>query len=135
MEELNDAGIEMVTGNIILVMLQHFIGTFEGCREFRGQEIFLGTTDIEENKVTRLIDVLGGRVGRGDALEFVGVSTFLGSRAQRLEVIVQELNIFILTGELVGDFRQVHVNMVKVNEGKMVRTLGGLRVDVAIDDI
>jgi len=63
MEELNDAGIEMVTGNIIFVMLQHFIGTFEGCRELRGQEIFLRTTDVEENKVTRLIDVLGGRVG------------------------------------------------------------------------
>jgi hypothetical protein len=36
MEELNDAGIEMATGNIILVMLQHFIGTFEGCSELRG---------------------------------------------------------------------------------------------------
>ncbi len=38
MEELNDAGIEMATGNIIVVMLQHFIGTFEGCSELRGQE-------------------------------------------------------------------------------------------------
>ena len=102
MEELNDAGIEMATGNIILVMLQHFIGTFEGCRELRGQEIFLGTMDVEENKVARLIDVLGGRVGGRDALEFVGVSTFLSSGAQRLKIIVQELYIFILTGELVG---------------------------------
>ena len=64
MEELNDACIEMATGNIIFVMLQHFIGTFEGCSELRGQEVFLGTADVEENKVTRLIDVLGSWVGR-----------------------------------------------------------------------
>jgi hypothetical protein len=64
MEDLNDAGIEVATGNIILVMLQHFIGTLEGCSEFRGQEVFLRTADVEENKVTRLIDVLGGWVGR-----------------------------------------------------------------------
>jgi hypothetical protein len=52
-----------------------------------------------------------------------------------LKIIVQELYIFILTGELVGGFRQVHINMVEVTKGKMVRTLGGLGVDVAIDDI
>ena len=63
MEELNDTGIEMATGNIILVMLQHFIRAFEGCGEFSGQEIVLRTTDVEENKVARLVDVLGCRVG------------------------------------------------------------------------
>ena len=64
MEELNDACIEMATGNIILVMLQYFIGTFKGCSELRGQEILLRTADVEENKVARLIDVLGSWVGR-----------------------------------------------------------------------
>jgi len=88
MEELNDACIEMATGNIILVMLQHFIGTFEGRSELCGQEVFLRTADVEENKVTRLIDVLGSWVGRGDALELVGITTFLGSGAQRLKIIV-----------------------------------------------
>jgi len=63
MEELNDTGIEMAAGNIILVMLQLFIRTFEGCGELSGQEIFLRTTDIEENKVARLVDVLCNRVG------------------------------------------------------------------------
>ncbi len=43
MEELNDSGIEMATGNVILVMLQHFIWTFERCSELCGQEIFLRT--------------------------------------------------------------------------------------------
>ncbi len=52
-----------------------------------------------------------------------------------MTIIIQEFNIFILTGELVGGFRKVHINMVEVTEGEMVRTLGGLRVDVAIDDI
>ncbi len=64
MEELNDAGIEVATGDIILVMLQHFIGTLEGCSELRGQEVFSRTADVEEDKVTRLIDVLGSWVGR-----------------------------------------------------------------------
>ena len=64
MEELNDTGIEMAAGSIILVMLQHFIRTFEGCGELCGQEIFLRTADVKENKVARLIDVLGSRVGR-----------------------------------------------------------------------
>ena len=63
MEELNDTGIKMAAGNIILVMLQHFIRTFEGCGELSGQEIFLRTTDVEEDKVARLVDVLGCRVG------------------------------------------------------------------------
>jgi len=52
-----------------------------------------------------------------------------------LKIIVQEFNIFFLTGELVGGFRKVHIDVVEVTEGKMVRTLGGLRVYVAIDDI
>ena len=38
MEELNDTGIAMAAGNIILVMLQHFIRTFVGCGELSGQE-------------------------------------------------------------------------------------------------
>ena len=64
MEDLNDAGIEMATGNIIFVMFQHFIRTFERCSELCGQEIFLRTADVKENMVARLIDVLGSRVGR-----------------------------------------------------------------------
>jgi hypothetical protein len=36
MEDLNNAGVEVATGNIILVMLQHFIGTLERCSELRG---------------------------------------------------------------------------------------------------
>jgi len=64
MEELNDTGIEMAASDIILVMLEHFIGTFEGSSELGGQEIFLRTTNVEEDKVARLIDVLGCRVSR-----------------------------------------------------------------------
>ncbi len=52
-----------------------------------------------------------------------------------MKIIVQELDIFILTSELVRGVRKVHVDMIEVTEGKMVRTLRGLRVDVAVDDI
>ena len=52
-EELNDTGIEVATGNIILV----------GCGELSGQEIFLRATDVEKNEVARLVDVQGVRVG------------------------------------------------------------------------
>ena len=130
MEELNDAGIKVATGNIILVMLQHFIRTFEGCGELRGQEIFLRTTDVEENKVTRLVDILCCRVGGGHTLEFVGVSAL-----KRLKVVIQELDIFILTSKLVRGLGKIHVDMIEVPEGEMVGTLGGLGVDVAVDDV
>ena len=49
MEKLDDASIEMATGNIILVVLQDFVGAFEGCNKPGGQEIFLSTTDVEED--------------------------------------------------------------------------------------
>jgi hypothetical protein len=134
MEELDDTGVEMATGDIILVLFEDFIGAFERCSELGGQEIYLRTADVEEDEVTRLIDVLGSRVGRGDALEFVGVSTFLCGGAKRLEIVLQELDIFILTGELVRGFRRVHVNMVEVTKGKMVGVLRGLGVDITVDD-
>jgi hypothetical protein len=51
-----------------------------------------------------------------------------------LKIIIEELDIFILAGELVRGLRKVHVDVIEVSEGKMVRTLGGLRVDVAVDD-
>ena len=117
MEELDDTSIEMATGNIILVMLQAFVGAFEGCNKLGGQEIFLRTTDVEEDEVTRLIDVLGSRVSRRDTLEFVGVSTLLCGGTERLKIIIQELDEFILTGELVRRFRKIHVNVVEVTEG------------------
>ena len=135
MEELNDAGIEVATGNIIFVLLQDFIRTFEGCGELRGQEIFLRTADVEENKVTRLVDVLCGRVSGGHTLEFVGVSALLSSGAKRLKIVIEELDIFILTGELVRCLGQIHVDMIEVTEGEVVGTLGGLGVDVAVDDV
>jgi hypothetical protein len=94
----------------------------------------LRTANVEEDKITRLVDVLGCRVGGGDALEFVGVPTLLCGRAERLKVVIQELDVFISTGELVRGFRKIHVNMIEVAEGKMVRALGGLRVDVTVDD-
>jgi len=48
-----------------------------------------------------------------------------------LKIVIQELDIFIFTGELVRGFRKVHVNMV---EGKMIRVLRGLGFDVTIDN-
>jgi hypothetical protein len=39
MEELNDTGIEMAAGNIILVMLQHFKGK-KGAVSFVGKKSF-----------------------------------------------------------------------------------------------
>jgi hypothetical protein len=64
----------MAASNIIFVMLQHFIRTFEGCGELGGQEIFLRNANVKEDKFARLIDVLCCRVSRSDSLEFVGVS-------------------------------------------------------------
>jgi len=51
-----------------------------------------------------------------------------------LKIIIEELDIFILAGELVRGLRKVHVDMIEVSEGKMVRALGGLRIDVTVDD-
>ena len=59
----------------------------------------------------------------------------LCSGAKRLKIIIQELDIFILAGELVRGFGKIHVDMIEVTEGKMVRALGGLEVDVAVDDV
>ncbi len=42
-----------------------------------------------------------------------------------MKIVVQELDIFILTGELVRGFRKIHVYVIKITKGKMVRTLGG----------
>ena len=39
-----------------------------------------------------------------------------------------------MAGELVRGLRQVHVDMVEVAEGKVVRTLRGLGVDITVDD-
>ena len=63
MELLDDTGVEVATGNIVLVMFEHFVGTTEGSSELCGQEGLLGSTDVEENEVTRLVDVLCCRVG------------------------------------------------------------------------
>ncbi len=77
MELLNDTSVEVTASNIILVMFEHFIGTFEGRSELCGQEVFLGATNVIEDKVTRLIDILGGRIGGGDSLETVGIAALL----------------------------------------------------------
>ena len=89
MELLNYTGVEVSTGNIVLVMLEHFIGTAERSRKLGGQEGLLGSTYVEENEVTRLVDVLCCRVGGRDTLEFDGITTFLGSRAKRVEVVIE----------------------------------------------
>ena len=62
-ELLNYTGVEVPTGNVVLVMLEHFIGTAERSSKLGGQEGLLGSTYVEENEVTRLVDVLCGRVG------------------------------------------------------------------------
>ena len=62
-ELLNDTGVEMATGNIVLVMLEHFIGTAERSSKLGGQEGLLGSTYVEENEVTRLVDVVCCRNG------------------------------------------------------------------------
>ncbi len=62
-ELLNDTGVEVATGNIVLVMLEHFIGTTERGSELSRQEGLLGSTNVEEDEVTRLVDVLCCRVG------------------------------------------------------------------------
>jgi len=97
-------------------VLQDFVGAFERCSKLRWQETFLRTADVEEDEVTKLIDFLDSRVSRGDALEFVKVSTLLYVGSERLKIVIQELDIFILTGELVRSFRKVHVNMVRALE-------------------
>ena len=43
MELLDDTSVEVTTGNIILVVFEHFVRTFEGRCE---QEIFLGATNV-----------------------------------------------------------------------------------------
>ena len=43
-----------------------------------------------------------------------------------MKIIIQELDILILTGELVRGVRKIHVDVIEITEGKMVRTLGGL---------
>ncbi len=58
MELLNDTGVEVATGNIVLMMLEYFIGTAERSSELGGQEGLLGSPYVEENEVTRLVDVL-----------------------------------------------------------------------------
>ncbi len=88
-ELLNYTGVEVSTGNIVLVMLEHFIGTAERSSKLGWQEGPLGSTDVEENEVTRLVDVLCCRVGRRDALEVDGISTFLGSGAKGMEVVIE----------------------------------------------
>ena len=78
-ELLDNTGVEVPTGNIVLVMLEHFIGAAERSSKLGGQEGFLGATDVEENEVTRLVDILCCRIGGRDALELDGIATFLGS--------------------------------------------------------
>ena len=51
-----------------------------------------------------------------------------------MKIIIEELDIFILAGELVRGLRKVHVDMIDVSKGKMVRALEGLRIDVTVDD-
>ena len=89
MELLNNTGVEVTTGNIVLVMFEHFVGTTERSCELGGQEGLLGSTDVEEDEVTRLVDVLCGRVGGRDVLELNGISTFLGSGAKGMEVVIE----------------------------------------------
>jgi hypothetical protein len=57
-ELLNYTRVEVATGNIVLVMLEHFIGTAERSGKLGGQEGFLGSMYVEENEVTRLVNVL-----------------------------------------------------------------------------
>ncbi len=63
MELLNNTGVEVATGSIVLVMFEHFVGAAKRSSELGRQEGLLGSTDVEENKVTRLVDVLCCRVG------------------------------------------------------------------------
>ena len=51
-----------------------------------------------------------------------------------MKIVIQELDIFILTCKLVRGFGKIHVDMIEVAEGKMVRTLRSLGVDVAVDN-
>ena len=81
-EQLDDSGIEVTTGNIVLVLLEDFVGTFVGCSELCRQEVILGASDVEEDEITSLIDVLSSWVGGRDALEFVGVATLFGCGAE-----------------------------------------------------
>ena len=70
-------------------MLEHFIGASERSSELSGQESFLGTTDVEEHQVTRLVDILCCKVGGRDSLELDGIATFLGSGAKEMKVVIE----------------------------------------------
>ena len=63
MELLNNTGVEVATGNIVLVMFEHFVGTAKRSSELCRQESLLWSTDVKENEVTKLVDVLCCRVG------------------------------------------------------------------------
>ena len=54
-ELLDNTGVEMPTGSIVLMMLEHFIGAVERSSKLGGQEGFMGAPDVEENEVTRLV--------------------------------------------------------------------------------
>jgi hypothetical protein len=46
MKELDDTSIEVATGNIILVMLEHFERAFERCSKLGRQGIFLSMSVV-----------------------------------------------------------------------------------------
>ena len=46
-ELLNYTGVEVSTGNIILVMLEHFVGAAKRSSKLGGQEGLLGSTYVE----------------------------------------------------------------------------------------
>ena len=48
-ELLDYTGVEVSTGKIVLMMLEHFIGAAERSSELSGQEGFLGSTDVEDS--------------------------------------------------------------------------------------
>ena len=57
--------------------------------DFEGQKVFLGATNVIEDKVTRLIDVLSGRIDGGDSLELVGISALLSRGVKRLKIVIE----------------------------------------------
>jgi len=100
-ELLNDTRVVVTADDIILVMLEYFVRAFVRSRKLGWEEILLRTAGIEEDEVSRLVDVLCGRVCGRNTLEFIAITTLLGSRPERLKVVVQERNIFIRAGECV----------------------------------
>ena len=46
-ELLNYTGVEVSTGNIVLVMLEHFVGAAKRSSKLGGQEGLLGSTYVE----------------------------------------------------------------------------------------